>query len=120
MPDNTIDNLTGHIEQEVIGAPIFSATSTDEVEAQIMQNRETVRESLARNMLYIFASVCLGMVAVFALFIVLIAFSPITESQYDAIERLMTLMASSLLPAVVGIFGSVIGFYFGSQSNLSK
>ncbi|MEM6971872.1 MAG: hypothetical protein AAF577_03625 [Pseudomonadota bacterium] len=97
---------------EVAAAPALSVTASD---LRIAEQRESVREKLAMRMLLVFGSLCIGIVVVYAAFVLVLGFVEVSDAQITAIDRMLTLLTSSLLPAVVGIFGSVIGYYFGSQ-----
>lgn len=84
-------------------------------EFRLAESRESVRESLAKSTLMIFGGICGAILLLFLGFLLVIAFSTFSAEKAAAMEKILSLLLSSLLPAIVGVFGSIIGYYFGSQ-----
>lgn len=113
-------NFVSSVEEEV-GDPTGPGTeATDDFRSE-MEHMRRARRDLARWLFWLTASVfvSIGIVLGAAVFALIVGDSGGVDAAMARHERMMetaTFMATSLLPAAIGVFGSVVGYYFGSQT----
>ena len=102
---------SGQNEFEDLGSP----EKPDEKRFNIQKAEHDARVEIMRKIFYVFAGV-IFLVAILVLYAVI---SPPDPNIPDGSSprELAELIVASVLPAIVGLLGSVVGFYFGRQTN---